>query len=72
MKTQLQHYQYNIFLEWFVVMIFWLPTSIGGWLVHFGVISAGEMWLGSFIIGAISALYLAFTTSRSSSLSSRT
>lgn len=59
MKAKLQHYQYSTFLEWFVIMTFWLPTSIGGWLVHFGFVSAGEMWLGSFVMSIALALYLA-------------
>lgn len=25
------------FIEWFVVTLFWFPSAIGGWLVHFGM-----------------------------------
>lgn len=25
------------FIEWFVVTLFWFPSAIGGWLLHFGM-----------------------------------
>lgn len=30
------------FIEWFVVTLFWFPSAIGGWLVHFGM---GVWWM---------------------------
>ncbi len=30
------------FIECFVVTLFWFPTAIGGWLVHFGM---GVWWM---------------------------
>lgn len=60
-SSKIQSYKFSLaaFCGWFIVMMLWLPTSVGGWFVHFELISVGGMWLGSFIISIISALYLA-------------
>lgn len=50
---------FYVFFSWFIPLMFWLPTSIGGWLVYFGLISAGEMWLASLLISVAFAIYLA-------------
>jgi hypothetical protein len=47
------------FFDWFIPLLFFLPTSIGGWLVHFGLLSPAGMLITCFIISIIAALYLA-------------
>ncbi len=47
----------SIFLGWFVIMILWLPTSIGGWLVHFNIISMDNMWSASLGLSVVVALF---------------
>ena len=43
------------FIEWFFVTLFWFPTTIGGWLVHFGM---GIWWMMAItLILAIAAGY---------------
>lgn len=49
----------DAFCCWFVVMILWLSTAIGGWLIYFEFMNAGSMWLGSLVISFFSALYIA-------------
>ena len=57
-ETGAYKFSLDVFCSWFVVLMLWLPTSIGGWLVYFGFIGAGDMWLVSLIISMASALYL--------------
>jgi hypothetical protein len=49
----------DAFLCWFIVMIIWLPTAIGGWLVYFELLEAGDMWIGSLVISFAVAAYMA-------------
>jgi len=47
----------NEFIGWFISMILWLPTTIGGWLMHFNIISLDNMWRASFALSLLLALY---------------
>lgn len=44
------------FIEWFVPLLMWFPTCIGGWLVYFGM-PAGQMLILGAVIAAIGATY---------------
>jgi hypothetical protein len=48
----------NEFVGWFISMILWLPVTIGGWLVHFNVMSMDNMWLASIVLSLVIALWL--------------
>lgn len=48
-----------IFCCWFFVIMLWLPTAVGGWLVYFDLLEAGNMWVGSLVISFFVALYMA-------------
>jgi|GEM_PF-4131337 len=45
------------FFGLFFSMLFWLPTAVGSWLVHFEVISDNLMWAASMPVSAAFALY---------------
>ncbi len=48
----------STFFCWLFVMMLWLPTCIGGWLVYFELINAAYMWIGSVILSLAIAFYL--------------
>jgi hypothetical protein len=46
------------FCDWFVPLLFFVPSTIGGWFVCFGLLSTANMLIASAIISAIAACYL--------------
>lgn len=44
------------FIEWFVPLLLWFPTCIGGWLVYFGM-PINQMLTLSIAIAASGAAY---------------
>lgn len=48
------------FTDWFVPLLLWFPTCIGGWLVGFGLMDIVTMGTISVIISASGASYLTF------------
>ena len=56
---KLPKFSFMVFCSWFLPFLLWVPSTIGGWLVFIGVVSASYMWLTSFIISIMFAVYLA-------------
>ncbi len=40
----------------FIAMLLWLPTTFGGWLVYFNVMSMDNMWKVSLGLSVVVAL----------------
>ncbi len=50
------------FIEWFVPLLLWFPTCIGGWLVGFGLMSMTTMGIMTLIVSTAGAWYFTFKT----------
>lgn len=50
---------FSAFCSWFVPLLFFLPSAIGGWFIYFGLLSPAHMLLASVVISFIAAFYLA-------------
>ncbi|MEK6747066.1 MAG: hypothetical protein AABY33_08560 [Pseudomonadota bacterium] len=59
--TEPYKFSLDAFCCWFFVMMLWLPSCVGGWLVYFDLLDAGSMWLGSFVLSLFVAVYMGTT-----------